>query len=122
MISVCDAIADGLAENSYAVADQFLSQSEVTAILDAKEFQQGAAQFRKAGIGKQQQHQVNEAIRGDYIHWVDKNSAAPGVALYLDRVRDLMQRLNETNIKRKKNLVIYKVKMPVTRFICRLCS
>ena len=119
MISVYDAIADGLAENSYAVADQFLSQSEVTAILDAKEFQQGAAQFRKAGIGKQQQHQVNEAIRGDYIHWVDKNSAAPGVALYLDRVRDLMQRLNETLFLSLKDFEIHMTLYPIGSYYKR---
>lgn len=119
MISVYDAIADGLAENGYAVADQFLSQSEVKALLRGTEFQQGVGRFRKAGIGKQQQHQVNEAIRGDYIQWVDKNSAAPELALYLDRVRDLMHRLNETLFLSLKDFEMHMTIYPAGSFYKR---
>ena len=119
MIQVYDAIADGLAENSYAVADQFLSQSEVRAILGAEEFQSGLSQFRKAGIGKQEQHQVNEAIRGDYINWVDKNTAPPEIALYLNRVRELMHRLNETLFLSLKDFEIHMTVYPVGSFYKR---
>ena len=119
MISVYDAIADGLAENSYAVADQFLSQSELKAILGTKEFQHSAGLFKKAGIGKQQQHQINEAIRGDYIHWVDKTSASPELAVYLDRVRALMHRLNETLFLSLKDFEIHLTAYPVGSFYKR---
>jgi SM-20-related protein len=63
-------IADGLAENGYAVCDQFLSQNEVDAIVGLEHFQEGINSFQKAGIGKKQGLQINEAIRGDYIQWV----------------------------------------------------
>ena len=119
MISVYDAIADGLAENGYAVVDQFLSQSEVKAILGRSEFQQGVGIFRKAGIGKQQQHQVNEAIRGDYIQWLDKNSATPELALYLNRVGNLMHRLNETLFLSLKDFEIHMTVYPVGSFYKR---
>lgn len=119
MISVYDAIADGLAENGYALADQFLSQSEVKAIVGGIEFRQGVGRFRKAGIGKQQQHQVNEAIRGDYIQWVDKSAAAPELASYLDRVRDLMHRLNETLFLSMKDFEIHMTVYPAGSFYKR---
>ncbi|HEY9048649.1 MAG TPA: oxidoreductase, partial [Ohtaekwangia sp.] len=52
-------IADGLAEKGYAVADSFLSQAEVDAIRSSRDFQQEADQFKKAGIGKQSDLQIN---------------------------------------------------------------
>ena len=96
MNSVFNGIADGLAEEGYAVVDQFLSQQEVDAILDLDTFKNGLAQFKKAGIGKNQQLQINESIRGDYIHWLDKNTAPPSVKVYLDRLNDLTLFLNQS--------------------------
>jgi len=49
---IVEGIADGLAENGYAVSDQFLSQVEVDRILRLKEFNTDLEHFRKAGIGK----------------------------------------------------------------------
>jgi SM-20-related protein len=96
MITVFDSIADDLAEHGYAVADQFLSQQEVNAILNLDEFKSGLAEFKKAGIGKQQDLQINEAIRGDYIKWLDKNSSPAPVKLYLDRLNKLIEYLNQS--------------------------
>jgi SM-20-related protein len=96
MNSVFNGIADGLAEEGYAVVDQFLSQQEVDAILDLDTFKNGLAQFKKAGIGKNQQLQINESIRGDYIQWLDKNTAPPSVKVYLDRLNDLTSFLNQS--------------------------
>ncbi|HEX6226773.1 MAG TPA: 2OG-Fe(II) oxygenase [Chryseolinea sp.] len=93
---IFEAIADGLAENGYAVADEFLTQGEVKDILNLKEFQTGSEYFRKAGIGKSKDHQINESIRGDYIHWIDKNSASGPVKTYLERLDDLIRFLNES--------------------------
>lgn len=90
-----ESIADGLANNGFAVSDQFLSQSEVDAILNLKDFRDGLGGFRKAGIGKNQDLKINEAIRGDYIQWVDKSSASPETMIYLDRLHALIQYLNE---------------------------
>ncbi len=95
MDSVFNAIADGLAEEGYAVVDQFLSQQEVDRILALREFK-GENQFKKAGIGKRQDLQINEAIRGDYIHWLDKTTAPVPAKIYLDRLNDLVQFINQS--------------------------
>ena len=94
MISLFDSIADELAERGYAVADQFLSQEEVQAVLSLDDFTKGVDRFKKAGIGKQQDRMVNESIRGDYIQWLDKKTVLPPLALYLQRMDQLRQYLN----------------------------
>lgn len=119
MSSVFDPIADGLAENGYAIADQFLSQNEVRAILATPQFREEAAQFRKGGIGKQQQHQINEAIRGDLIQWLDKSSPLPELRLYLDRVEQLMNHLNQTLFLSLKDFEVHMTVYPVGAFYKR---
>ena len=75
-------ITDGLVDKSYAIIDHFLSPSEVSAILDTDEFKNSKLHFKKAGIGRQEEKQVVEAIRGDYIQWVDPQSASQSIKLY----------------------------------------
>lgn len=110
MITVFDSIADGLAERGYAVADQFLRQQEVDSILSLDEFKEGIAQFKKAGIGKHQDRQINEAIRGDYIQWLDKNLSPAPVKIYLDRLNKLVEYLNQSLFLSMKD---YEVHMTV---------
>lgn len=42
-----------MAGHSYAIADQFLSQQEIKAVLALEDFKKGIERFKKAGIGKQ---------------------------------------------------------------------
>jgi len=119
MIKVFDAIADGLADHSYAVADQFLSQSEVKKILKSSRFTGAVDKFKKAGIGQQQQHQINEGIRGDYIQWLDKSTAEPEFAVYLQRVQGLMRFLNQALFLSLKDFEIHVTVYPVGAFYKR---
>lgn len=89
-----ESIADGLATTGYAICDQFLSQHEVNEILSADILKDALNTFRKAGIGKSQGLHINEAIRGDYIQWLDKKSGPPETMLYLNRLGELIQFLN----------------------------
>lgn len=95
MNSTFDAIADSIAENGFAAMDQFLSQTEVDDILALKEFRDWVEGFKKAGIGKNQTLHINESVRGDYIQWVDKNSAPEALNAYLNKLRHLIQFLNQ---------------------------
>jgi SM-20-related protein len=119
MDSVFNAIADGLAEEGYAVVDQFLSQPEVDAILDLDTFKNGLAQFKKAGIGKNQQLQINESIRGDYIQWLDKNTAPRSVKVYLDRLNDLTTFLNQSLYLSLKDYEVHMTIYPAGSFYKR---
>lgn len=119
MISLFDAIADGLAEHSYAVVDQFLSQKEGSAIKRVGAFQKSVQHFKRAGIGKQQHHRVNDAIRGDYIHWVDKRSAAPELSIYINRVEKLMRFLNRALFLSLKDFEVHMTVYPVGAYYKR---
>lgn len=86
-----DNVATGLAEQGFAITDQFLSQPEVDAIVGMPVFQSREA-FKKAGISKRVQ--VKEEIRGDYIQWLDKTTAPDTAKVYLMRLDELIRYLN----------------------------
>jgi len=114
-----ETIADGLAENGYAVVDQFLSNHEVKAILDLDIFKEGINHFKKAGIGKNQSLLINEAIRGDYIHWLDKNTAPVPAKVYLDRLNDLIIFLNQSLFLSLKDYEVHMTVYPAGSFYKR---
>ena len=119
MLSSYEQIADGLAENSYAVIDQFLSVAEVNEILNLQEFEADLSHFKKAGIGKNQSLQVNESIRGDYIHWIDKSSASTPIKIYLDRLNDLITYLNQSLFLSLKDYEVHLTTYPPGAFYKR---
>ena len=119
MIPVFDLIADNLADHGYAVADQFLSQQEVDSILAIPDFKKGLENFKKAAIGKKQDLQINEAVRGDYIQWLDKASAPAAARVYLDRLGDLVQHLNRTLFLSLKDYEVHMTIYPVGSFYKR---
>ena len=83
MNSTYEQIADDIAEHGYSVVEQFLEGKEVNAILSIKEFQDWLEHFKKAGIGKDKNHHINESIRGDYIKWIENNSSPKAINAYL---------------------------------------
>lgn len=111
MNSVFEAIADGLAEHGYAVADQFLSQQEIDEILSAGGFEPNS-DFKKAGIGNKQSLQIQEAIRGDYIKWLDKHSSPEGIRVYLNRLQELIQFLNQALFLSLKDFEVHMTVYP----------
>jgi SM-20-related protein len=119
MNEIFDSIVDGLAEKGYAVADSFLSQAEVDAILATAQFKHGIDQFKKAGIGKNHALQINEAIRGDYIHWLDKNTASLPAKVYLDRLHELIQYINRTLFLSLKDYEVHMTIYPIGSFYKR---
>lgn len=119
MISVYNSIADDLALRGYAIADQFLSQEEVNAVLALNDFSKGNENFKKAGIGKQQTLQINESIRGDYIQWLDKKTVTPELTTYLSRLDELRQYLNQALFLSLKDFEIHLTVYPIGSFYKR---
>lgn len=114
-----NAIVDGLAEHGYAVADQFLSQDEVEAILVWEDFKTAVTQFKKAGIGNNKSLQIREAIRGDYIQWVDKPNSPEPVRVYLSRLDELIQFINRTLFLSLKDIEVHLTIYPAGSFYKR---
>lgn len=119
MNSTFEQIADGIAEHGYAVADQFLDTSEVADILSISEFKDWFGHFKKAGIGKNQGHQINEAIRGDYIKWIDNNSSARPIDIYLDKLRHLAGHINQSLFLSIKDYEVHMTVYPPGAFYKR---
>ncbi len=112
-------IADGLAEKSYAIIDNFLAPAEVNAILTTDEFKNAKLHFKKAGIGKLQERQVNESVRGDFIQWIDPAQANPAIKLYTDRIQGLLQHLNQALFLSLKDAELHMTVYPVGTFYKR---
>lgn len=91
-----DYIVDGLAEHNFAVVDHFLPQDKTRQLLERLLHLREEGELKKAGIGKQQNFQVDKTIRGDYIKWIDPNTAHEITRTFLEKVETLMQYLNRT--------------------------
>lgn len=118
MNPVFDAIADGLAEHGYAVEDQFLSQPEIDEILKAGRFDT-SSDFKKAGIGNHQSLQIQEGIRGDYIKWLDKDDSPNAIKVYLNRLQELVQYLNQALFLSLKDFEVHMTVYPEGSFYKR---
>ncbi len=112
-------LVDGLADEGYAVVDNFLSSEEVNQILQLEEFKNGHRQFKKAGIGKSQDKQINEAIRGDYIQWVKPEEAEPPLQVYLSKLTELISFVNQQLYLSLKDFEVHQTIYPIGSFYKR---
>ncbi len=119
LLSQFEAIADGLANEGIAMSDEFLSANEIISIAHLDEFKNGLLPFRKAGIGKQESKQINESIRGDYIKWIDRATAAPPLQVYLERLMHLMNFLNPSLFLSLRNFEVHQTIYPIGSFYKR---
>lgn len=119
MDSVFDAIADDLANKGYAVVPSFLSPEEVRDILSLDDFKQGVSHFKKAGIGNSQAVQIREAVRGDYIKWLDREKAPAAARVYLNRLQDMIAYLNRALFLSLKDFEVHMTVYPVGSFYKR---
>lgn len=112
-------LADGIAENGYAVVDNFLNPEEVQSIQELDGFKNGLLQFKKAGIGKSQEKQINEAIRGDYIQWIKPESAEPPLQVYLTKLKELITFVNQNLYLSLKDFEVHQTIYPIGTFYKR---
>lgn len=111
-------IADNLAENGFTVCDEFINSDEVDAILNLKILKADIHSLKRAGIGKESNRIINE-IRGDFIEWIDENSAPEPIKQYLQRLQALMLFLNQALFLSMKDLEVHIARYPVGAFYKR---
>jgi SM-20-related protein len=119
LTSQLNKLADQIAENGFAVIDDFLSNEEIDSVLALQGFKNGLLQFKKAGIGKNQDKQINEAIRGDYIQWIDPNNAEPPLLTYLDRLKQVIAFVNQSLFLSLKDCEVHQTIYPIGSFYKR---
>ncbi len=88
-------LVDGIALDGFSIVDDFLSPQETDSILELDEFRNSLLQFKKAGVGNSGNKQINEGIRGDYIQWIDRETAPPPLLNYLSRLKELIGAVNQ---------------------------
>jgi SM-20-related protein len=119
LTSQLNLLADGLAEEGYAIIDDFISVEEVEGILQVDGFKNGLNQFKQAGIGKSQEKQINESIRGDYIQWIDFNNAEAPLREYIERLRELISFVNQSLFLSLKDCEVHQTIYPIGSFYKR---
>jgi SM-20-related protein len=114
-----DLIADDLANNGYAIVDNFLSDKETEELVQLDEFRNGLLHMKKAGIGQQSDFRINESIRGDYIRWVDKNNADPPLKVYIGRITEMMRFINRSLFLSLKDIELHMTVYPAGAYYKR---
>jgi SM-20-related protein len=119
LTSQLNLLADGLAEEGYAIIDDFISAEEVESILQLDGFKNGLNQFKKAGIGKSQERQINESIRGDYIQWIDYSNAEAPLRAYIEKLREMISFVNQSLFLSLKDCEVHQTIYPIGSFYKR---
>jgi SM-20-related protein len=117
--STFETVADDLANEGYAIVDNFLDDKETEQLIKLDEFQNGLLHMRKAGVGQQTDFRINESIRGDYIRWIDKSAAVPQVKVYIDRINDMMRYINRTLFLSLKDIELHMTVYPAGAYYKR---
>lgn len=87
-----DAIADALADEGKIILDDLLPASLIEQ-LRLQVSQLADSEFKAAGVGRGQDHQYQQAIRRDQIHWLSQADATQ--KHYLDWMDSLREALNQ---------------------------
>jgi len=89
-------VIDGLMEQKYSIADDFFSAEEVQGLRSALLSKYEEDQFKKSAIGNQANEKIVDAVRGDFILWLDETNAGSAERLFFDKLQDFTQYLNRT--------------------------
>lgn len=84
-------ISSNIQQKGYLVLNEVFSIEQLNQVfIDIKKT--ARQDFHSAGIGREQEHQVNRFVRGDRIHWLDKNHEP--VSFYYNWMEQLRMHLN----------------------------
>jgi SM-20-related protein len=89
-------LINGLMKQQYSIVDDFFTKDEVLALRRSLLAKYEEDRFKKSAIGNLANEQVVDAVRGDFILWLDEENAGPAEQRYFDKVNDLIQYLNRT--------------------------
>lgn len=89
-------IIDGLMGQRYSIADGFFSATEIAALRQSLLQKYETEQFKKSAIGNQANEQVLNAVRGDFILWLNENEADSAEKAFFEKIHDFVQYLNRT--------------------------
>jgi len=89
-------IIDGLLENKYSVADIFFTADEVQGLRESVLEKYNENIFKKSAIGNQGDTKIVDAVRGDFILWLDENECNAAEKAFFEKINDFTNYLNRT--------------------------
>ena len=95
-ILMYEAIIADLLKQQYSVVDGFFSNEEVQNLRSSLLQKQQETEFKKAAIGNQFNALIVNAIRGDFISWIDESKANTEELPFFTNVEDFTNYLNRT--------------------------
>jgi len=86
-------IIENIAQQGYAVIEQFINPQEIASLSRHAKFLQNAGEMHNAttGITKVE----NATLRGDLIYWMEANNANAAEMVYLNAMTALQQAINQ---------------------------
>jgi len=89
-------VIDGLLQDRYCIVDGFFSAGEVNFLRESLLEKYEDDRFKKSAIGNQSAEQIVEAIRGDFIFWLDEGKVNGAERQFFNKVNDFVDYLNRT--------------------------
>ena len=89
-------VIDDLMGHRYSIVDDFFTKEEVGFLRAALLEKYDEDRFKKSAIGNQANEKVVDAIRGDFILWLDENNANNAENRFFNKLNDFKDYLNRT--------------------------
>ncbi|RZJ63799.1 MAG: 2OG-Fe(II) oxygenase [Flavobacterium sp.] len=91
-----EVIIEDLLDKKYSIVDNFFSITDVEALRESllEKFEENS--FKKSAIGNLAGQKIVDAVRGDFILWLDEGNAGAAESLFFNKINDLTQYLNRT--------------------------
>ncbi|MEH6406255.1 MAG: 2OG-Fe(II) oxygenase [Leeuwenhoekiella sp.] len=89
-------IIQDLLDQQFSIVDDFFDAQEVHALRDSLKEVYEADRFKKAAIGNKLNAEIDKTIRGDYILWINEETATYAEELFFTKMNDLIAYLNRT--------------------------
>lgn len=91
-----ETIIDELLQHQYSIVNSFFSSEEVEVLRNSLLVKYEADKFKKSAIGNRVNEEIDKAIRGDFILWMDENNANQAELLFFKKIGELVEYLNKT--------------------------
>lgn len=87
---------DDLMHQKFSIADDFFSSEEVQLLRESLLEKLEDNSFKKSAIGNQANEQILDAVRGDFIFWLDEEKSNAAEKMYFDKINNFIAYLNRT--------------------------
>jgi len=93
---IYEQIIDDLLQQQYSIADDFFSHNEVIALRESLLQKYEEDNFKKSAIGNLSNEKIIDAVRGDFILWLNEEESNAAEKAFFNKINDFVQYLNRT--------------------------